>query len=102
MTKLSEQASLLIAEESLLVAEQLAAANFAKHPDKLPTDQMLDITEPHGLSGNPDEVEQVGCLCCVLDLAANIAALQADTLHELAEMVRKDMSERKGGGVTVQ
>ena len=52
---------------------------------------MFEITEPYGLTGDPDEVKEVGCLCCVLDLAANIAAQQADTLHELAEMIRTDM-----------
>ena len=95
MTKLSEQ-------QILLIAEQLAAANFAKHPDQVPTDQMFEITEPYGLTGDPDEVKEVGCLCCVLDLAANIAAQQADTLHELAEMIRTDMSTRMGVGATRQ
>jgi hypothetical protein len=63
---------------------------------------MFDITKPHGLYGDPNEVEEVGCLCCILDLAANIAAQQADTLYELAEMVRKDMSARMGIGITRQ
>ena len=87
-----------------LIAEKLAAANFANdlfEPGRrLTTDKMFDITEPFGLTGDPGDDDNVVALFHALDIAAGIAGLQSNTLAELAEMIRNDLRERRGIEVT--
>jgi hypothetical protein len=87
-----------------MIAEKLAAANFAddlfKPGRQITTDKMFAITEVFGLNGDISDDDNVVALFHALDAAAGIDGLQSNTLGELAEMIRKDLRERRGIEVT--
>ena len=87
------------------LAEALASANFTNSPED-PPDQMFDIAEKFGLRIGDMTVGECDTdlvkLFHALDEAAAIANTQAETLNELAAMLRQDLLDRSGIAVTPQ